>query len=186
MRGKQNLPMHRHPFTLIRARLLDEQGKPVFKRPMWLIALGEQRHELALLDTWNSYEQRVDLEHFFRFGKQRLLLNDYQTPVDQHQQNWWQIAQLAYTQLYLVRNLAETLPHPWEKHLLKTLRSDIASPSMVLRAFARIISSIGTPAKAPKPRGKSPGRAKGEKLEPRKRHPVIKKAKPGQKLPTAT
>ncbi len=185
MRGKQGMPMHQHPFTLVRARLLNEEGKPVFKRPMWLIVLGEQRYELSLLDTWNSYEQRVDMEHFFRFGKQRLLLNDYQTSVGQHQENWWQIAQLAYVQLYLARDLAEMLPRPWEKHLLKTAQSNIASPSMVLRAFERIISAIGTPAKTPKPRGKSPGRAKGEKPGLRKRHPVIKKAKPGQKLPAA-
>ena len=176
--------MHQHPFTLVRARLLNEEGKPVFKRPMWLIALGERRCELSLLDIWNSYEQRVDIEHFFRFGKQRLLLNDYQTPVVEHEENWWQLVQLAYLQLYLARDLAETLPRPWEKHLLKTLQSDIASPSMVLRAFERIISSVGTPAKAPKPRGKSPGRVKGERPGPRKRHPVIKKTKPGQKLPT--
>jgi len=184
MRGKKDRPMHRHPFTLVRARLLNETGKPVFKRPLWLIALGERRYELSLLDIWNSYEQRVDIEHFFRFGKQRLLLNDYQTPVVEHEENWWQLVQLAYLQLYLARDLAETLPRPWEKHLLKTLQSDIASPSMVLRAFERIIASIGTPAKAPKPRGKSPGRVKGERPGPRKRHPVIKKTKPGQKLPT--
>ncbi len=107
------------------------------------------------------------------------------TPIVEHQENWWQLVQLAYVQLYLARDLAETLPHPWEKHLLKTTQSDIASPSMVLRAFERIISAIGTPAKVPKPRGKSPGRAKGAKSGPRKRHPVIKKAKPGQKLPAA-
>jgi hypothetical protein len=88
MRGKQGMPMHQHPFTLVRARLLNEEGKAVFKRPLWLIVLGEQRYELSLLETWISYEQRIDMEHFFRFGKQRLLLNDYQTPVDQHQENW--------------------------------------------------------------------------------------------------
>ena len=135
MRGKQELPMHQHPFTLVRARLLDQDGKPVFKRPMWLLALGERRYELSLLDLWNAYKQRVDMQHFFRFGKQRLLLNDYQTPVTEHEENWWQIAQLAYVQLYLARDLAVMLPRPWEKHLLKTVQSDIASPSMVLRAF---------------------------------------------------
>jgi hypothetical protein len=185
MRGKRDLPMHKHPFTLVRARLLDDEGQPVFKRPLWLMALGERRHELSLLDMWDAYEQRVDLEHFFRFGKQKLLLDDYQTPVVEHEENWWQLVQLAYMQLYLARDLAEALPRPWEKHLLKAAQSAIASPAIVLRAFARIISQIGTPAKAPKPRGKSPGRAKGQKPGLRKRQPVIKKAKTGRKSSAA-
>jgi hypothetical protein len=185
MRGKRDLPMHKHPFTLVRARLFDAQGKLVFKRPMWLIALGERRHNLSLLDIWHSYEQRVDMEHFFRFGKQKLLFDDYQTPVVEHEVNWWQIVQLAYIQLYLARDLAEMLPRPWEKHLLAVAQSAIASPAIVLRAFERIISRIGTPAKAPKPRGNSPGRAQGDKPGPRKRYPVVKKAKTGQKSPAA-
>jgi hypothetical protein len=186
MRGKRNLPMHQHPFTLVRARLLDAEGKPVFKRPLWLLALGERRAELCLLDIWTSYIQRVDLEHFFRFGKQKLLLDEYQTPVVEHEENWWQLVQLAYIQLYLARDLAQALPHPWEKHLSQAGPSASASPAIVLRAFERIISRIGTPANPPKPRGKSPGRATGEKPGPRERHPVIKKAKKGQNLPVAT
>ena len=185
MRGKRNLPMHKYPFTLVRARLLDAEGNPVFKRPLWLIARGEQRHKLSLFDIWNSYEQRVDMEHFFRFGKQKLLLADYQTPIVEHEENWWQLVQLAYIQLSLARDLAEVLLRPWEKGLLKTVQSAVPSPAMVLRAFERIISQIGTPAQSPKPRGKSSGRAQGEKPGPRKRHPVIKKAKKGQILPVA-
>jgi len=34
MTGRRDLPMHRHPFTLIRARVLDEQGNPVFKHTL--------------------------------------------------------------------------------------------------------------------------------------------------------
>jgi len=36
----------------------------------------------------------------------------------------------------------------------------------------------------PNPRGKSPGRLKGERPKPRPRHPVIKKAKPPGKKRT--
>jgi len=32
--------MHEHPFTLVRARVLDADGDPVFKRDMWLITIG--------------------------------------------------------------------------------------------------------------------------------------------------
>jgi hypothetical protein len=50
-------------------------------------------------------------------------------------------------------------------------------PAPVQRDFTRIITSIGTPAKVPKTRGYSSGRAKGTCLNPRTRHQVIKKHK---------
>lgn len=175
MTGKRDLPMHRHPFTLIRVRVLDEQGNPVFKHTLWLIVIGERRNELSLVEAWEAYGQRYNVEHYFRFGKQRLLMAAYQTPDVEHEENWIQIVALAYMQLWLARDLAEALPRPWERYLPEAKR-ETASPSTVQRDFGRIIRQIGTPAEPPKPRGKSLGRAKGERQQPRKRHPVIKKA----------
>jgi hypothetical protein len=174
MRGKKNLPMHQHPFTLIRVQVLDERGCPVFKHTMWLIAIGERCNELSLVEAWKVYNQRYDEEHYFRFGKQRLLMASYQTPDVEHEENWMQIVALADGQLWLARDLAQSLPRPWERYLPKA-EGKTASPSTVQRDFGRIIRQIGTPAEPPKPRGKSPGRAKGEQQQSRKRHPVIKK-----------
>lgn len=181
MRGKQDYPMHQHPFTLVRIRMLDAAGRPAFKRTIWLVVVGKRRHELSLLQVYQAYRQRYDLEHFFRFGKQRLLLASYQTPDVEHEENWGQLVQLAYVQLWLARSVAETMPQPWERYLPKP-QSGVASPSTVQRDFGRIIRRIGTPAAAPKPRGNSPGRAKGVRPQPRKRYPVVKK---GKKVPIA-
>jgi len=174
MRGKKGLPMHKYPFTLIRVRVLDEEGNPVFKHTLWLIVIGERRNELSLVEAWEAYGQRYDVEHYFRFGKQRLLMASYQTPDVEHEENWMQIMALAYMQLWLARDLAEALPRPWERYLPEAKR-ETASSSTVQRDFGRIIRQIGTPARPPKPRGNSLGRAKGEKQPPRKRRPVIKK-----------
>jgi hypothetical protein len=38
-----------------------------------------------------------------------------------------------------------------------------------------VLAVIGTPARAPKPRGKSPGWQKGKKRTKRPRYPVVKK-----------
>ncbi len=179
MTGTREYPMHKHPFTLIRARVFNEAEKLVFQRPLWLLVMGQNRNELSLAEDWKAYYRRYDVEHFFRFGKQRLLMADYQTPEVQHAENWWQIAQLAYVQLWLARYLAEAMPRPWERYLPQFqthTKNQEASPSMTQRDFGRIIQEIGTPAKAPKPRGKSPGRAKGDRQKPRKRREVIKKS----------
>jgi hypothetical protein len=109
MRGKRKpelLPMHRHPFTLVRIVLYDQQGKPAFRHPLWLIVIGEQRHQLSLLDIYHAYVQRFDVEHFFRFGKQKLLLTSFQTPDDKREEMWWQLAHLAYAQLWMARHVA--------------------------------------------------------------------------------
>lgn len=81
MTGTRECAMQHHPFTLIRARVLNEEGKPVFRRPLWLLVIGKRRDELSLEEAFDAYGQRYDLEHFFRFGKQRLLMNGYQTPI---------------------------------------------------------------------------------------------------------
>jgi hypothetical protein len=180
MRGKRDLPMHKHPFTLIRARVLDENGQPVYKHTMWLIVVGERRHELSLVDAWEAYGRRYDVEHYFRFGKQRMLMASYFTPEVEHEENWAQIVALAIVQLWLARHIAEAMPRQWERYLPET-ESEVASPSTVQRDFGRIIRQIGTPAQPPKPRGKSPGRAKGDQPPPRERHPVIKKGKKASK-----
>ena len=138
------------------------------------MVLSKRRHQLSLLEVHQAYTQRYDLEHFFRFGKQRLLMATYQTPDVEHEENWCHLVQLAYVQLWLARCLANTLPREWERYSSKP-KSAVTSPSMVQRDFGRIIQQIGTPAAAPKPRGKSPGRIKGTKLVPRERHPVVKK-----------
>jgi len=180
MRGKKGFPMHNHPFTLIRVQVLDEQGQSVYGRTMWLIVIGKRRHELSLVEAWEAYSQRYDVEHYFRFGKQRLLMATYMTPDSEHEENWMWIVALANTQLWLARNVAESLPRPWEQYLPEA-ESQTASPSTVQRDFGRIIRQIGTPAHPPKPRGKSLGRAKGEQQPPRTRHPVIKKGKNASK-----
>jgi len=173
--GKKDIPMHKYPFTLVRARVLDAEGNPVFKRDLWLLAIGDRRRELSLIDIWKAYGQRYDVEHFHRYGKQRLLMSAYQTPVIEHEENWWQIVQMAYVQLWLARSLAETLPRPWERYLPQP-QPGCAPPATVQRNFERIIREIGTPAQLPKPRGNSPGRAKGCQQPHRSRQPVIKKS----------
>ncbi len=180
-RGKKDIPMYQHPFTLVRARVLDADGKPIHQRELWLLVIGERRSELSLVEIWEAYGRRYDLEHFFRFGKQRLLLTAFQTPEVQYEENWWQIVQLAYVLLWLSRNVATNLPNPWERYLPQA-QNGVASPATTQRDFGRIISQIGTPADAPKRRGNSPGRRKGTKIPPRKRLAVVKKS---EKQPVA-
>jgi len=166
--------MHLYPFTLVRIVLLDEHKKPVFRHPLWLLVVGERRLELALEDIYQSYAQRSDLEHFFRFGKQKLLLTNYQTPEITREESWWQLVHLAYLQLWVTKDVVTCLPRPWERYL-PLHKSGTSSPTLVQRNFDHLISQFGTPAKMPKPRGKSPGRKLGFQFSPRPHQIVIRK-----------
>jgi DDE superfamily endonuclease len=61
---------------------------------------------------------------------------------------------------------------PWEK----PLPARKLTPYRVLRSFATLLPALDTPAAAPKPRGRSPGRPKGSLSGRAKRFPAVKKA----------
>ena len=177
MRGENkpvSLPMHHYPFTLVRILRYDQEGKLACKHPLWLIVMGERRHELTLTHLHEAYCDRFDIEHFFRFAKQKLLLVDFQTPEVEHEENWFQLAHITYAQLWLARHLVACLPRPWERNL-PAMRKQLLSPSLVQRDFNRFIRQFGTPAQPPKRRGISPGRCKGVELTKRLRPPVVVK-----------
>lgn len=174
MRGKRKANISDCSMRIVKVCTYTASGELLFKRPLWLSVVGNKRFELPLSDVFESYRQRFDIEHFFRFGKNKMLLDKSQTPELEHESAWWQICMIAYVQLYLARNLANNVATPWGKYL----KSDnLMSPTKVQKDFGRIIRLIGTPALPPKPRKKAPGRQKGDVQPKRERHPVVMKNK---------
>ena len=184
MRGSRDCPMHNNPFTLMRIQVTSPEGIKIGK-PMWLIMIGQRREEITIIEAYQAYRQRYDIEHLFRFGKQRLLLNASATPEVEHEEHWVELSFLAYVQLWAARQLALSIPRSWERYLPQKTQGFL-SPSMVNRNMQRIITEMGTPAHLPKLRGYSSGRATGMIQTKRTRHQVIKKAKPSEPTtPTA-
>ncbi len=136
MRGTQLSQMYKCPFTLVRVSVTDDTGSPVWK-PMWLIVMGEQRERISLVDVYFCYRQRFDIEHMFRFSKQRLLMTNFQTPEVEHEENWIRLVMLAYVQLWAAKQLSNYLPRPWERYSQQN-HDKIVSPSTVQRDFQRI------------------------------------------------
>jgi len=177
MRGQRKpelLPMQRYPFTLLRIVFYDQAGQAAFGRPLWLIVVGQRRQQLNVFEIYHAYARRYNLEHFFRFGKQHLLLAAFQTPDAEREATWWQLVHIAYAQLWLARDVVQALPRPWERNLPAITARQI-SPSLAQRDFGRIIRQIGTLAQPPKPRGNSAGRRPGTHLPPRARQKVVVK-----------
>ena len=175
MPGSKEERTHEHPFDLLKVTVTDKKGKPVYRRPLWVMIVGVKRREIRSKEAHIAYGRRYDIEHFFRFGKQRLGLTNSQTCETRHEESWYWIGLLSYNMLYHARSLARPVRYPWEKKKVKVLTT-IERPSQVQRDYSRIIRGIGTPAPIPKPRGKSPGRQPGHKSEERPDRPLMRKA----------
>jgi hypothetical protein len=184
--GENDRKMYDKPFNLIAVDVYDlKTDKKIFKRTMWLTVWGKRKDELSLSDIYQSYRLRFDIEFFFRFGKQKLLLDKYQTPDVEHQENWFIIVMLSYWLLYLNRKNGELIINDWEKYLEKyknqnvkeQKNAQIKSPTMTQRAMPDIISGFVNELIIPKTRNNKSGREKGEKQIPRERHEVVKKSK---------
>ncbi len=161
---------------LVRVEFLRADGQPKYKRPMWLFWGGP--NSLALVAVVQMYLLRFGIEHFFRFAKQHLGLTCAQSPNLAACENWvWTVA-LAYTQLLLARQWVTPQAHDWDPKVRRDPARPL-TPGQVKQAWAIFSRGLGTPAAAPGPAGKAPGRATGFHPEPRPKCPVIsKKAKP--------
>jgi hypothetical protein len=174
MRGDGPSQADRHSIDVVRVQIFADDGGLVFKKPLWLVVGGKRRDELSLRSIYESYSQRYDIEHCFRFGKQKLLLNGSQTSDTRHEENLTWTTMLSFAMLYHTRNLSLETKRSWEKHK-KSLTNRTVTVSQVQRDFHRIIRQIGTPARIPKPRGKSPGRRLGVFGRRRITSPVVRK-----------
>jgi len=143
--------------------------------PLLLILSGKRRREITALDAYQSYRRRFDIEHFFRFIKQKLLFCAYQTPELDHQISWWWFCCMAYWLLYHVRHIGQGSTRPWHKTRDATKP---AGPGEVKRLFAiRIFPVLDSPSHPPTNREKSLGRQFGTRFPKRERKKVVKKRK---------
>jgi hypothetical protein len=141
-------------------------------KQLWLWWRGPGFPDLAVL--WRAYVHRFDLEHTYRFCKQTL---NWATPRVRHPEQadrWTWLVLLAYTQLRLARRAIEDRRLPWERPQRPHRRA--LTPARVRQAFPQLLVALDTPADAPKPCGRSPGRPSGRRSKPAPRCPAIKKA----------
>jgi hypothetical protein len=158
-------------------RVLREGAKGTKRDPResWFVWVGEQ--ELAPGSVAASYRYRFSHEHSYRFLKQDLLWTKVHVRTPEQFERWSLVVATAMNQLVLARSLGQASYRPWER------RRDRATPRQVRRVMAGILPQVGTPARVPKPRGKSPGRPTGATVRKATRFDVVRKPKPVPKKP---
>jgi len=121
---------------------------------------------------WRAYVRRFDLEHTLRFCKQSLGWTTPRVRYPEQADRWSWLVVAAYTQLRLARPWVADRRLPWER----PLDPGRLTPSRVRRAVSALLPVVGTPASAPKPCGRSPGRPRGSQSGRAVRYPALKKA----------
>ncbi len=168
---------------LLRVEFLKPDGKPRYKQPMWLLWTGPTGVSLQAL--CRMYLWRFAIEHMFRFLKQNMGLNSSRSNDLVATEQWMWMCALAYWQLLLMRHLVEEARPAWHPRF-RDGPSKPLTPGQVQRAAFGYLLQLGTPAKAPKVAGKGKGRSRGYRPAPRKRYPVVRKAKTGQNRVSAS
>lgn len=186
IRTKRGKNMKDKPMRLVRVRLLDpETGEVIYKKPMWLSVWGKKRMKLSLEQIYWAYRNRFDIEHYFRFGKQRLLMQKFQPPDVEHLDNWMEIVSLAYCLLYAAQEEAQPSVPKWQKYdkrFKNRIKYDLpASPSEVQNQLESIILQFEQDPFRPNLKIKSKGRQEGEEQPKRPEHKVVYKGKKHKK-----
>jgi len=166
--GCEAAPVVRGCVVLVEVgKLPRETRKP---KKLWLWWSGQSETNLDLI--WRTYCRRFDLEHTIRFLKQTLGWTAPRFRHPEQAERWTWLVLAAYAQLKLAHVWVEDRRLPWER----PQRPRRLTPTRVLRGFATLLAVVDTPARAPKPCGRSPGRPKGSRSGPAKRHPALKTA----------
>ena len=168
--SRRTKPTVRGTLILVEVERLPRQTR--IPKQLWLWWRGPDAPNLATV--WRAYVHRFDLEHTYRFCKQTL---NWTTPRVRHPEQadrWTWLVLLAYTQLRLARRAIEDRRLPWQPPQRPGRRA--LTPARVRQAFPQLLVALDTPADAPKPCGRSPGRPLGRRSGPAPRRPAIKKA----------
>jgi hypothetical protein len=166
--GCKRAPVVRGCVVLVEVGKLPRQTRKPKK--LWMWWSGAEEADLDLI--WRAYCRRFDLEHAIRFMKQTLGWTMPRVRHPEQADRWSWLVLAAYAQLRLARTIVADARLPWER----PQRLQRLTPTRVLRGFATLLAVVGTPAKPPKPCGRSPGRPKGSRSGPAKRHPALKTA----------
>ena len=158
------------PFLIVQVQVerLPRRERP--PAPLWLAWLGGTLPDDLHL-VWRWYLRRFTVEHGLRFAKQTLGWTTVRLRAPAAADRWTWLVALAFWQLWLARPLVAAQHLPWEA----PQPPERLSPGRVRRAFAGLFVQVGTPARPPTPRGKSPGRRRGQRPRPHPRCAVVRR-----------
>jgi hypothetical protein len=161
------------PVTVLRVTVAHLPRRATPPAPLWLCWHGTTCPR-DLRELWHAYQRRFAIEHAFRFLKQALGWTTARPRKPTTADRWSWLLAAALWQLWLARPAVADMRLPWER----PVDAPRLSPGRVRRGMAGLLGTLGTPARAPRPRGKSPGRRPGQCPGRAVRYPVQRREPP--------
>ena len=159
-------PVQCHPRP---SRTPAEQTPP--PRPLWLAWIGGPL-PADLRAVWRWYLRRFTVDMLFDFSNRR-----WAGPLSARATQRSRSLDLAGRRRVLATVVGSAMLAevrlPWEHP-----RGDrLTTPGQVQRHFSRLLVRVGTPARAPRPRGKAPGRLLGQRPYPPTHYEVARRGR---------
>jgi hypothetical protein len=184
IRSKSGESMKDKPIDMLRIMVLDAQTqKPVFDRPLFVGVCGKRKDEIPSSEVQKQYRERYDVEPYYNFGKNQLLLDKLQTCCDKHLDPWLKIVQLTTWLLFVASDEIGKIDCPvWQKYLPankkveqdETQRLTIAQTQ---RAIHLVFSTLDKTPFLPLKCKKGKGRKVGDRFIKKKRFNPVRKIK---------
>jgi hypothetical protein len=162
-----------HPLLVVRIHRQAARGTRRDPKDLWLTWVGEEPPPLT--EWWRVYLRRFAVDHWYRFAKQRQYWTLPHLGTPEQMERWSDVMPFITWELWLARDIVADKPLPWQKPQTNL------TPGRVCQGMGAVLAVIGTPAQAPKRRGKSPGWPTGRVRKRRERFPVMKKAQKRRK-----
>lgn len=132
-RGSKDYKMSDVPADFVCIEVFKEDGTRKYDRNLWLEVVGDKKEELSLEDIYCAYKQRFNIEHFFKFGKSKLLMDKLQTTDPKKEEDFMLFGMIAYHLLYYCKLLLnDDKLRKWDNKK----RTNLNSPWRVYRAAA--------------------------------------------------
>jgi hypothetical protein len=161
------------PVVLYRVWEYRADGTRRYQRPLWLSYVGRTVAPLPQ-EAQAIYDHRFDIEPSLRLMKGELSLDRAQFNGQEAEQRvavWVELGATVLWVLFALRKFAQsegvTWPQWWRARRL--------TPGAMRRVALGLFVKLGIQPPKPKVRGKSPGRAVGTRLQPRKRYRLFRK-----------
>jgi len=184
IRTKDGASMKNKPLDVLRVQVLDAQTqKPVFDRPLFLAVSGTRKNLIDTSMAQEQYRERYDVEPFYRFAKNKLLLDKLQTPTAKHLDSWMRMVQITSWLLFTARQEINQICCPvWQKYLPKNKAAQeqvnpILTIAQTQKAIHQLFSTFEPAPFLPLKCKKGAGRQKGQTFPQRTRFKVVKKIK---------
>jgi hypothetical protein len=184
IRSKSGESMKDKPIDMLRVMVLDAQTKlPVFDRPLFIGICGKRKREISTSEAQKQYRERYEVEPFYNFANNRLLLDKLQTPCVKHIDTWLKIVQVTSWLLFVASAEIGAIDCPlWQKYLPANKNANLneggrLTIAQTQRASHLVFSTLDKTPFLPLKCKKGKGRKLGDRINPKKHFNPVRKVK---------